>query len=671
MAKSTNTQKASPEKKKKSKGKDGTKKVVDPLTSPVPHGLAPHGPRAVDDLTVTNALAPVPGLPTNLMETIVAQTVGIRAEVEMWEDTLPVPGTNPDQCQVFLNGVPYGLPILVAKPLEDQDWPIEFTFKGTDVANHGEYRLHYEIALATGGNEQSNVTRANVDTIGPGGNVLLGEVTITAGEVDGKVTLESLAANGDKLDLEVPGRLISSPLDELWLYLNFTDTEPVRVVTALPNNTSPVVVSLTKDEVVAKGSRVDYMSFRYFDYSKNPTIYPTKLKAIEYRFTPEPMNLTTPAAPAAPWDLREAQLHLTEMHIFGWDNYNPEQTLIIDVGGQMFPATVSSEPTLANPAIIETPWSTLVAAYGIAAAGTANLRYQVVDSGSASAWSNSIAVLADFSSAAGEPGDPGPIRDYLPQITVTSSEGLTNEIGPGDNGDATASFAVYTGAVAGHQLQMYWDGIPIFTPTPHTVTQAEIDSGTFTFPIRAAIIAAGLNGVDKPVWYSLTNGVNPNMDTSLSTPVDVFASEVKDLEPAQFPKSVNAGGTIRSISCKQFVELGIDTTIKDAVNLKTGDTISRYWTLYGEGVGSSTKVVDVEILPKIVVVNDHSIPGHPGEQFVADFATLIQPVVLGRVEFTYKVLKADGVTRGESPPTILYVSRRNADNTVCGALPTP
>ncbi|MGY2274644.1 MULTISPECIES: hypothetical protein [Pseudomonas] len=671
MAKSNNTQAASADKKKKSKGNEGSStQCISPLEAPVPHGLAPPSPRAVDDLEITNALPPVDGLPANLMETIVAQVDGIEAEIPMWEDTLPLPGTNPDQCQPYLNGVPYGPPILRAKPLADQDWPIEVNFKGTDVANHGEYRLHYEIALGTGGNEQSSVKSANVDTIGPAGGVLLEAVTITAGAVGGKVTLGSLAANGDKLDLSVPGRLIPRPMDELWVYLNFTDTDPIKVVTGLPNNTSDVVVSLTKDEVVAKGSRLDYITFRYLDYSGNSTI-PPKLREVEYLLTPQPTNLTDPEVPAAPLDLRDAQLKLAEVHLFGWTNYRPGQTVNIDLGGHVFPASISSEPTLTNPAKIEIPWLILFAAYGITAAGTANLRYQVVDGGTPSAWSNSISVAADLSSAAGEPGGPGPIRDSLPLITVTSSEGLTNEIGAGDDGDATAAMTVYAGAMPGHLLQVYWDGTPIFTPNPHTVTAAEIASGTFSFTITAAIIAAGLNGLDKPVWYSLTNGVNDNMDTSLSTLVDVFASELTNLALAQFPKSISAGGTLRSITCKQFVELGIDTRIKDAVNLKTGDTIRRFWTLYGEGLTSTNKLVEAEILPPIVVVNDHSLPGHNGEEFIADFATYVQPAILGRVEFYYTVLKADGVTRGTSLPTILLVSRRNADTTICGALPTP
>lgn len=104
-------------------------------------------------------------------------------------------------------------------------------------------------------------------------------------------------------------------------------------------------------------------------------------------------------------------------------------------------------------------------------------------------------------------------------------------------------------------------------PLPRTVTQADLDSGTFAVIITAAVIAAGGNELDKKVWYSLTNGVNANVDTSQSTLVDVFASELQNLTPPQFPKSVDAGGGLRSISCKQSVELGIDTSIVDRVNL--------------------------------------------------------------------------------------------------------
>ncbi|CRM02528.1 MULTISPECIES: hypothetical protein [Pseudomonas] len=644
---------------------------ISPLTEPVPHGLAPPASRAVNDIRVTNALPPAPGLPPNLMETIVAQTVGVNIEIDMWKDTFPTPGTNPDELQVSVNGVPYGNRIQFPKPLEDLTWPYKTNIKGDDVANHGEYRLSYEIFLGPGGNEPSGTTLVNVDTVGPAGGLLLDAITLLAGAADGKVTLSSLAANGDQLTCRAPGRLIARPLDSLHIYKTYTDADPIKVITNLPVDTLPVEFSLTKDEVVVGGTRLDRMAFRYFDYSKNSTIYPPKLREIEYILTPQPENLSDPAVPAAPLDLRDAQLKLAEVHIFGYDNFRSGQIVQIELdsalGSQVFPHTLLTEPTPADPAKIEIPWLVLVAIYGVTGPGTASLRYRVVEGGNASAWSNTITVAADFSSAAGRPDDPGPVRDYLPLVTVTSSEGLTNKIGPGDTGNATAEFNVYTGAVAGHKLQFYWDGIPIY-PAPRTVTQTDIDSGKFTVIVTAAVIAQGANGLGKKVWYSLTNGVNSNVDTSLATLVDVLASELQNVTAPEFPKSVNAGGGIRSISCKQFVELGIDTSIVDTVNLKQGDTIRRFWTLYGEGLTSTNKLVEAEILPPIVVANDHSLPGG-GEYFLVDFATYVQPAILGRVEFYYTILKADGVTQGKSPTTVLYVSRRNADNSVCGALP--
>lgn len=642
-----------------------------PLTEPVPHGLAPHAPRALTSVTITNALPPVPGMPPNLMETVVAQTIGVNFSIPMWTDVLPIPGGVPDILRFYLNGVPYGNPIRFEKPLADLTWPYVSNIKAENISNHGEYGIHYEILLASEDNQISDTTLVNVDTVGPAGGLLLDAITLVAGAVDGKVTQSSLAANGDKLTCRVPGRLIARALDTLHIYKNYTDAEPVKVITDLPLDSSPIEFSLTKDEVVDEGTRVDRMAYRYFDYSKNSTIYPPKLREIEYILTPQPENLSDPAVPAAPLDLRDAQLKLAEVHLFGYDNFRPGQIVQIELdsalGTQVFPHTLLIEPTPTDPAKIEIPWLTLVAIYGITGPGTASLRYRVVAEGTASAWSNTISVDADFSSAAGDTDDPGPIRDYLPLVTVRSSEGLVNEIGPGDAGDATAEFAVYTSAARGHLLQFYWGGIPIYS-TPRAVTQADIDSGTFTVIITAAVIAAGGNELDKKVWYSLTNGVNTNMDTSLSTLVDVLASELQNLKAPGFPKSINAGGGIRSITCKQFVELGIDASIVDPDNLKKGDTIRRFWTLYGEGLTSTNKLVEAEILPPIVVANDHSLPGG-GEFFLVDFAAYVQPAILGRVEFYYTVLKADGVTQGKSPTTLLYVSRKNADESICGVPP--
>uniref|UniRef100_UPI001C11E8A9 hypothetical protein n=1 Tax=Vibrio cholerae TaxID=666 RepID=UPI001C11E8A9 len=64
--------------------------------------------------------------------------------------------------------------------------------------------------------------------------------------------------------------------------------------------------------------------------------------------------------------------------------------------------------------------------------------------------------------------------------------------------------------------------------------------------------------------------------------------------------------------------------------------------------------------------HDHSNPGHPGELFTVPYPVYIQPVLTGRIEATYHVLKADGVTEGNSDPTIVLMTRRNSDNSVCG-----
>lgn len=668
MAKSNNTQKASAGKKKKPKGKGGSKKYIDPLVNPVPRGLAPRAPRVLADIVVVNALPPEPGLPPNLMKTIVAQTEGLKLQVSEWDDAFPSPAFNPDEYQLYMNGIPYGNRIIRPKPLADLMWPLEIVVDPDSVSNHGDYRLTGEVFLGQGGNEQSGTTVVTVDTVGPVGTVKL-EAMKLLGAVDGKVTRESMAANGNKLTFIVPGRLIPRPKDSLSIFRDITDSEPIVKLNDLPVNTLEQQVSVTADEAIALGEGDVHAFFIYSDYSDNSSLQP-KLTPITFVFTPQPGNLSDPAVPEAPLDLRDAQLKLAEVFIFGYDNFKSGQTILIKLGTEMFPYILTIEPTATNPAKIEIPWGILSKVYGITAPGTADLSYQVVEGGVASAPSNAISVAADFSSAAGDPDDPGPIRDYLPKIMVESSEGLINEIGPGDNGDATARFNVYMGAAAGHKLQLYWGGIPIFI-TPHSVTQAEIDSGQFVFTIPATTIAAGGNEQDKPVWYSVTNGVNPNMDTSQATLVDVFASELTNLAPAQFPKSVGADSGVRSISCKQFVELGIDTRIKDAVNLKAGDTIRRFWTLYGEGLTSTNILVDAEILPAIVVTNDHSLPGHNGEEFIADFDTYVKPAILGRIEFYYTVLKADGVTKGEALPTILYLSRRNADNSICGAPPTP
>jgi hypothetical protein len=276
-----------------------------------------------------------------------------------------------------------------------------------------------------------------------------------------------------------------------------------------------------------------------------------------------------------------------------------------------------------------------------------------------------INVDVDLTSAGGSPDDPGPVNPNLGLIEVESSQGLINIIGAGDKGDAIARFDVYDGARSGHRIQIYWAGIPALTP-PYTVTLADETADQFEITIPASVIAMGGNGQNMPVWYALTNGLNDNLILSLETPVNVFAAELKEIVPIEYPDANPAGNNLLVLTCEQGVTNGIRTKILDPGNLRIGDQVILVWRVYGpDDLASGTITVEHTFDP-VTVVGDHNVPGHPGELRTVPFPIFIQPVLKGRIESYHRIIKADGVTQGESVATVVYLTRYNADGSICG-----
>jgi len=121
-----------------------------------------------------------------------------------------------------------------------------------------------------------------------------------------------------------------------------------------------------------------------------------------------------------------------------------------------------------------------------------------------------------------------------------------------------------------------------------------------------------------------------------------------------------------ALTCAQGITGGIRTVIKDPANLRVGDQITLHWVIYGPDDFESMVITVDETFPSVTITHDHDTPGHPGELFTVPFPVYIQPVLVGRIEATYHVLKADGVTEGDSTATIVLMTRRQTDNTICG-----
>lgn len=633
---------------------------TDVLLKRHPRGYSPGGAYAVDDLRVVNTLPDVPGGQPNLMRLATLYQQGIQCEIDSWTDTFPVPGSNPDNLQIYINGTPYGARIPFTKPLSAHTWPYTFSIPEQDIGEHGEKRLSYEVFVGVGADERSGNTRVTIDRLDPNARIIPEAIGLPGWVVDGLITLEGLAEHGNQLELTVPGRLDPQEGDMGMVFWGFPNPTPI-FNTALTRTTAPFILTLTTAQIVAQGGGMKYLAYRYTDRAGNNTSWPPELTPVTVVTDPFPANLQPPHIPEAPLDLTDVQLGRAEVFIDGYDNAQVGDDIQIDFNGLVITYTL---PSVSWPQRVPIPWDILRDAGGLDAPYQADVRYRVVRAGSASPYSTTVTVDVDLTSAGGIPEDPGPVNPNLDLIEIESSEGLINEIGPGDTDDATARFAVYPGARAGHRIQIFWKGIPALTP-PYIVTSADESAAEFVITIQANVIAMGGNGENLPVWYELNNGVNDNTISSLETPVDVFANQLTDLEPIVFPDALPAGGGLFVLTCDQGVTNGIRTKILDPENLRTGDKVTLVWVVYGPDDLNSTIITVDHAFDPVTVTGDHNVPGHPGELRTVPFQAFIQPVTLGRIEAYYRVLKADGVTQGESDPTVVYLTRRRGDGTIC------
>lgn len=626
-----------------------------PLLVRPPWARTPVGPLLLNDLRVLNAMPDVTDGQPNLMSIDELYANGVECQIDMWTQILPFGN---DELEIRVNNVLHGSRIPFSKPLSAHTWPYSFSIPEDGIGDHGLKNVTYQVFPAGGVVDgPAAPTPVTIDRRDPNAGLRPGSVT-PAAWVGSMVTLQDLDANGGVMELTVPRRLDPQVGDKLEIYTTFPSDTPILTVDNLPRTTTPVLVQLTKAQLVSDGGGPKAINFVYTDRAGNQTTYPSSFLEFTLITQDLPDNLLDPECPEAPLDLLDSQLNRAEIWIRQYDNALVGDRVFIEFNSLLIVGDVD----LTWPLKVPIPWDVLRDG-GLNAPYTADVFYSVDRGGLIVGPSATITVDVDLTSAGGRPTDPGPINPDLDPVEITSSEGLINEIGPGDLGDATAQFDAYTGMVAGHLVQLWWKGIPCYDP-PYEVTAADVTAGELVLSVPKEVIKQAGNG-EIPTWYTLNNGVNDNVIDSVETPVHVSAFAVDNLARINYPDALVFGSEF-ALTCAQGIPNGIRTVIKDAANLRAGDKITLKWVIYGPDDFNSTDITVNHSFPSVDITHDHSNPGHPGELFTVPYPVYIQPVLTGRIEATYHVLKADGVTEGNSDPTIVLMTRRNSDNSICG-----
>jgi hypothetical protein len=610
--------------------------------------------------TLINTLPDVPGGQPGLLSREELFTNGLTFSIPLWDNSAIVP-TTIDRLVISINNTPLD-PIDFEAPVStNYTWPYVITIPEYSLGAGGLKNISYEVFYATAGSDTSmSSVQFTVARFDPNAGVSPDQVELPDWVVDNRLTAELLAAAGGELALTFEPPLDRNVGDRCRLYWDFFDALPIHQFDIAV--TGPVTASVTEAQIVAAGRGRKYLTYDYVNragfVTPKANLYP-----LEVVLEPAPGPLADPRVPEAPLTLADAQTGKAEVYIDMYTNAQPGDTFAIEFNGRVFTSVLSK---IAFPHIVEFPWEVLRDG-GLEMPYTADLRYRVIRNGVPTAYSGSLSVDVDLTSAGGRPEDPGPVNPDLDPPELESFAGEINElVDPTNLGEpATVRFDVYTGAAQDHQIQVWWDGTPVFDP-PHTVTAAEAGAAQFELSIPWAVIEAGKNGM-KRVWYTLNNGVNDNLIDSVSIDVDVRVFTVENLRPITFPDST-ALGPYRSISCAQAPYSGIRINIYDPVNLERNDEITIEWIVYGpDDYFSMTPVMATQGEFRITVMANHSTPGHPGEDLRVPFVPYIQPVTTGRIEVFYTATKADGATEGTSQITECLLTRRQGDGSTCDA----
>lgn len=504
--------------------------------------------------------------------------------VPAWANLVPIPGQS-DAVRVEMSRIgSTGWDILIEQPFpypqNRPDFPKPITLPIFDKDLEGKFELRWTLKLwnGSGFNEESTSMPLRIDRTPPYGLENPAEVILAASEINDAY----LAANGNQVFIEIPAYLDAEPGD--MISYGWQKVEPINPEDIVPITPFPVAIPPSRRLEIPlawiqmMGDGPVFCAYRLYDKAGNPS----RLSAMRLR------NVALGALPIPP--LAPPRVPLADDGLIDQlDAATREVAVVIPVvtNGKISDrvhvtwGTHELEPHPLVPLAetrIKVPLEVLRAEYTqTSGEQTTPVAYEV-RRGSRPFNAPAITVQVDFSRIGPvHPDWPDIINPNLDVVTVTSNSGGIDELVKVDAGfDAQAGFDLPDGLVAGDQIHLMWDDLPVL-PVHVITTEAAGDPMTLTIPWSVIDSRGNSPAPGLPVYYWLRRPgqINAEHSTPKQVPVDVHT-----IVPAEvtFPRSSGGFMFCHLLDVDPVEGLGITVHIPpDPRYLKEGVLVTVHW----------------------------------------------------------------------------------------------
>lgn len=425
---------------------------------------------------------------------------------------------DPGILRLLWNNQPVGANRPFTLPLDPNTFPWTMTLPATQTANHGRYTLGYRASVLGNPNDSGGLS-VFIDNLAPNlGHA--GERVVLPAEVEADgITRAYLDANSGEVEITIPTYGDIKIDDQVFVW--YGTTYPGRLLTTfrISDPADPIVVTISEADFNAvEGQYLIYYLLRDRTGNEGP---PSSVKFVQVYLDEVPENLQPPLVPQfddSLIDLDDA-LEGVGVQINQYDNALPDDRIRFKWEGFALSGLIPVDPG-AFPLFGTIPFATVRGTPADWGPKAAKLTYEVLRG--SRTFPEPTGIDLDIDLRVPGPIDPNPDPEVgNPNLAAVVVQGAVttqpNELLPADVGqDATATVALYAGAVANEVMHLLWNGVEVDT---YTVTGSEPAGFIVPFTIPWVDIEAEGNNSALPVRYTITHAVNGNLNRSPIRPV--------------------------------------------------------------------------------------------------------------------------------------------------------
>lgn len=421
-------------------------------------------------------------------------------------------------------------------------FPLEVTMSADYMQDEGTFDFRFLVVTFSGDRGDSPATRMTLDWTDPVNNQVPDApiFPLPAGQLNDTPYLNGLA-NGE-LIMTIPEPALRAQGDHIrWAWL-----------TDIPND---IVLppGVGKDEELAANGEVKvpiqviqsagegdgrcYFAYLLYDRAGNQTRVNYATARVSLRPAPGPVE--APLVPLADGGLQYADIAQgIEILIPTLVEFEHSDLVIATWGGYELPSRqIGTSPDF--PLRIPVSNAALRHAYPEGATGVVPTTISYAVWRGVNHWPaiNDLVINVDFSTIGPtNPDWPNPVNPALPELKVLPASGNENEIigEPNFEKDATITFDVFPGAVAGDLVQVYWNAEPL--GAEYAITASDTPGTTLSFPVPWATILSAGDSLQLPVHYTIRGDGGSNAVSCIPRLVKVLVVPIV-LAPPSHPQT--------------------------------------------------------------------------------------------------------------------------------------